>query len=197
VSDDAPALPPSRHQGEGPSASAGGGTDLRRTVRRFVAAAVVLAVVAVVAGLLLGRTQPDRGARLVVREFVIVEDGRGEAPGPDPTTPTSGTDRGGPLCGWRGAPVPPEQQVATLASGVVLVQHGPSATGEDRRVLGALSARDRVAIAPNPDLDAAVVATAWRHRMPLDRARTELLEAFVTGHADRAPDPRPCPDQAP
>jgi hypothetical protein len=38
-----------------------------------------------------------------------------------------------------------------------------------------------------------VVATAWRHRMGLDRAAAELLEAFIAGHVDRAPDVRPCP----
>jgi hypothetical protein len=190
---DAPApLPPSRHEGVDASRPTRA-RDLGRTVRRFVLAAVVLSILAVGAGLLLGRTQPDRGARLVVREFVVVEDTPGEEPGPVVLAPTSGAARGAPACGWRRSPLPPTEQVATLASGVVLVQHGPQATDEDRRVLEDLAHRDRVAVAPNPDLDDAVVATAWRHRMPLDRARRELLDAFVTGHADRAPDVRPCP----
>jgi hypothetical protein len=186
-------LPPSRHEGADASRPTGP-RDLRRTVRRFVLAALVLSIVAVGAGLLLGRTQPDRGARLVVREFVVVEDAPGEEPGPDAIAPTSGAARGAPACGWRPSPLPSTEQVATLASGVVLVQHGPQATDEDRRVLESLARRDRVAVAPNPDLTDAVVATAWRHRMPLDRARRELLDAFVTGHADRAPDLRSCPD---
>jgi hypothetical protein len=193
VPDDPAPLPPSRHEGADASRPTSR-RDLRRTIRRFLLAAVVLSIVAVSAGVLLGRTQPDRGARLVVREFVVVEDAPGEGPGPDVTTPTSGASRGVPACGWLPSPLPPAGQVATLASGVVLLQHGPQATEEDRRVLEELAARDRVAVAPNPELTDAVVATAWRHRMPLDRARRELLEAFVTGHADRAPDLRPCPD---
>lgn len=39
----------------------------------------------------------------------------------------------------------------------------------------------------------AVVATSWRHRMPLDSVDADLLDAFVTGHVDRAPDLAPCP----
>jgi hypothetical protein len=78
----------------------------------------------------------------------------------------------------------------------VLLHHGPDATSTDREVLEALATRPRVAGAPNPELTDAIVATAWRHRMPLDRARPELLEAFVTGHVDRAPDLRPCPGAA-
>jgi hypothetical protein len=193
VPDDPAPLPPSRHEGVDASRPTRP-RDLRRSARRFVLAAIVLSILAVGAGLLLGRTQPDRGARLVVREFVLVEDAPGGAPGPDAMTPTSGAARGAPACGWRPSPLPPTEQVATLASGVVLVQHGPQATDEDLRVLEDLARRDRVAVVPNPALTDTVVATAWRHRMALDRARRELLDAFVTGHADRAPDLRPCPD---
>jgi hypothetical protein len=191
VPDESP-LPPSRHGDHG-SPPADRGARFRRAVVRFAVAGVVLAVLAVTAGIVLGRTQPDRGARLVVREFVVVEDATGAAAGPDRVTPTSGANRGDPSCGLAAEPLTGDEQVATLASGVVLLQHGPDATPSDRRVLEELATRPRVAVAPNPELSDAVVATAWRHRMPLDRARPELLEAFVTGHADRAPDLRPCP----
>jgi hypothetical protein len=156
-------------------------------------AAVILAILAVGAGLLLGRSQPDRAARIVVSEFVVVEDGVEGELGPDPVTPTSGPQRGTPRCGVHEGPLPPPVQVEALAGGVVLLQHGPDASASDRDVLERLAAGARVAVAPNPDLDVPVVATAWRHRMGLDRAAPELLEAFITGHVDRAPDPTPCP----
>lgn len=78
---------------------------------------------------------------------------------------------------------------------MVLVQHRPDLSGEDLDALAALGRQDRVAVAPSDALSGSevVVATAWRQRMPLDRVRTDLLEAFVTGHADRAPAVTPCP----
>jgi hypothetical protein len=191
VSDEPTTLPPSVHGGPG-SGPPDRRSRFRRALVRFAATTAVLTVVAVGAGIVLGRTQPDRGARLVVREFVVVEDAVGVAPGPVAVTPTSGSARGVPACGVLIEPLDADEQVATLASGVVLLQHGPAATDADRRTLEELAARGRVAVAPNPDLSDAVVATAWRHRMPLDRGRPELLDAFVTGHADRAPDVRPC-----
>jgi hypothetical protein len=156
-------------------------------------AAVILAILAVGAGLLLGRSQPDRAARIVVREFVIVEDPVDGVLGPDPVTPTSGPQRGTPRCGVHTAPLSPSAQVETLAGGVVLLQYGPSASSADRDVLERMAPGARVAVAPNPELDVPLVLTAWRHRMGLDRAAPELLEAFITGHADRAPDVTPCP----
>jgi hypothetical protein len=156
-------------------------------------AAVILAFLAVGAGLLLSRSQPDRAARIVVREFVIVEDAVEGAIGPDPVTPTSGPQRGTPRCGLHDSPLPPQAQVETLAAGVVLLQYGPAASAADREVLERLAVGARAAVAPNPELDVPVVATAWRHRMGLDRAAPELLEAFITGHVDRAPAPTPCP----
>jgi hypothetical protein len=131
----------------------------------------------------------------VVREFVVEEDAAPGELGPDPAAPTSGPQRGAPRCGVQEDPIPPEGQVETLASGVVLLQHGPDATPDDREVLARLAVDGRVAVAPNPQLEAPVVATSWRHRMVLERAAPELLEAFVVGHADRSPDPRPCPGE--
>jgi hypothetical protein len=128
----------------------------------------------------------------VVREFVLVEDAPAGELGPDPFVPTSGPQRGPPACGVRTAPLSPEEQVETLAGGVVLLQHGPAVSEADRELLADLATSRRAAVAPNPALDGAVVATAWRHRMTLERAAPELLEAFVAGHADRAPDRRPC-----
>jgi hypothetical protein len=160
---------------------------------RFAVAAALLSVVAVVAGVWLGRAQPDRAARIVVREFVVTEDTAAGAPGPLAEAPTSGSDRGDPVCGILDVPLDPVDQVRTVASGVVVLQHGPDATEGDREVLARVAQDRRVVVAPNPALPTAVVATAWRHRMPLERASAELLEAFVTGHGDRSPEARSCP----
>lgn len=157
--------------------------------------AVLLAVLGIAAGLLFGRADPERAARLVVAEFTVIEDGDGQTPGPDPIAPTTGPQRGEPSCGLLQRPLPAEQQVATLSAGVVLIQHDPQLDDAQQARLEALAdARARVAVAPQPALEEGevVVATSWRHRMPLDRVDLELLTAFVTGHADRAPVVTPC-----
>jgi hypothetical protein len=163
---------------------------VRRSARRFAVAALLLAVTAVLAGVWLGRAQPDRAARLVVREFVAETEA---LPHEGEPAPTVGAARGDPLCGVRDRPLDAGDQVRTLASGVVVVQLGPTATDDDRRIAAAVVDGRRAVVAPNPELPHAVVATAWRQRLQLDEASTELLTAFVVGHADRGPDPRPCP----
>lgn len=183
-------LPPHRH----------GGDDARPIVpfltwRRFVVAAVVLLLGGLVAGVVFGRADPGRAARVVVAEFTVVEDGPPDAPGPDPVTPVTGPQRGAPSCGRLDGPLDPGRQVELLAAGVVLVQHRAEVSGDERAVLDELADRDRVAVAVADELpdDTAVVATSWRRRMPLPRADRELLDAFVTGHADRAPAVTACP----
>lgn len=177
-------LPPYRHGGDAP----------RHLLswRRFLQLAVVFLVVGVGAGLLFSRADPDRAARLVVAEFTVTEDGPAQAAGPDPVTPVTGPQRGTPTCGVVDQPVTVDTQVATLASGVVLIQHRPELSDDDR--LERLP-RDRVLIAPNPDLPEGVqvVATSWRQRMALDRLDVDLLASFAQGHADRAPAVAACP----
>ena len=51
---------------------------------------------------------------------------------------------------------------------------------------------DEVLVAPNPDIDASVVATAWGRRLRLDRADGSLLRAFVTAHAGIGPQVMAC-----
>jgi hypothetical protein len=185
-------LPPYRHGDDG----TGPGRDPVRTLRRFALAAVALLVLGFAAGTFFGRVDPPRAARVVVAEYTVTEDGPADAPGPDPAFPVTGPQRGDPVCGRLSEPIDPGAQVATLASGVVLVQHRPAVSAQEEAVLARLAARDRVAVAPSEALDdegPAVVATSWRQRMSLDRFEGELLDAFVTGHADRAPDLRDCP----
>lgn len=182
------ALPPHRH----------GVTPPPRhplSLRRFLQLAAALLVVGVLAGVLFSRSDPDRAARLVVAEFTTTEDGPADAAGPDPATPVTGPQRGTPTCGARSTPLPVGEQVATLASGVVIVHHRPDLATADRDRLAQLTDEDRLLLAPNPDLPTgrAVVATAWRRRMPLDRIDLDLLVNFVRGHADRAPAVADCP----
>lgn len=190
-------LPPHRHGGAGTSDDADRpARDRTRTLRRFALAAVVLLVVGFAAGTLFGRVDPQRAARLVVAEFTVTEAGSGGVPGPDPAFPTTGPQRGEPVCGRLEAPLAPAVQVATVASGVVIVQHRVDISGEEAAFLDHLATRDRIAVAPHEALgegEPAVVATSWRHRMALDRVDRDLLDAFVTGHADRAPAVTACP----
>lgn len=181
-------LPPFRHGDDGPPRHL-------LSLRRFLQLAVVFLVVGALAGLLFSRADPQRAGRLVVAELTTTEDGPPDAPGPDPVTPVTGPDRGPPVCGPQDAPLDPATQVATLASGVVLVQHDPELDDADLARLTTFAARDRVALAPNPDLPdgVAVVATSWRQRMPLERVDVDLLASFAQGHADRAPDLQACP----
>lgn len=168
---------------------------LRRRLRRLVGIVVGITVLAFAAGALFGRADPPRAARLVVAEFTVTEDGPPDAPGPDPDVPVTGPQRGTPVCGPQTEPLAPAQQVETLAAGVVLIQHRPELDADHAATLERLAARDRVATAPSTRLpaDVVVVATSWRRRMALDRVDAELLTAFVTGHADRAPAVAPCP----
>lgn len=184
-------LPPHRHGAAPPTER-----DPRRTLRRFALAAVVLGVAGFGVGTLFGRVDPGRAARLVVSEWTVTEDGPEGVPGPDPAFPVTGPQRGAPACGRLHEPLDAATQVTTLAAGVVLVQHRTDLSDDERDVLDALAERDRVAVAPSDGLDEsgpAVVATSWRQRMRLDRVDRELLDAFVTGHADRAPAVTACP----
>lgn len=214
-------LPPFRHEADGPdggdgqdgpdgrgvadrgaSGQVGAGrrrgprSDRARTLRRFGVAALVVIVVGLGAGTLFGRVDPERAARLVVSEYTVTEDGPEGVAGPDPVFPVTGPDRGTPACGRSPEPLSPERQVATVASGVVIIQHRPAPGADEEQVLEQLAARERVVVAPNDELGEegpAVVATSWRHRMVLGRVDLDLLDAFVTGHADRAPALAACP----
>lgn len=191
-------LPPHRHGPTDPG-PAPLGPRFRRSFRRFVLAAVVVLVVGLGAGVLFGRGDPERAARLVVGEFTVEQDAAPGERGPDPQLPTSGPDRGAPSCGVADGPVPAGEQVATLAAGVVVLQHDPGLAGDDLDRVRALASRDRVLVAPSAALadGEVVVATSWRHRMGLSNLDVDLLDAFVTGHADRAPDLRACPTTGP
>ena len=113
------------------------------------------------------------------------------APEPSYSTdpPTSGPHQaGGAVGGVQTDPLSRPVQVAVLEEGGVVVQHKDlEPTGRDR--LEALAAGD-VAVAPNPDLRSAVVATAWQHRLECgdaDEASVEAVERFVAAHRGGGP----------
>jgi hypothetical protein len=72
-----------------------------------------------------------------------------------------------------------------LETGGVLLQHR-DLTAAERRRLEKLAGR-RVTVAPNPDLPARVVATAWTYKRVCDGVDVSVLRAFVTAHAGKGP----------
>ncbi|HEX9970235.1 MAG TPA: EamA family transporter, partial [Acidimicrobiales bacterium] len=98
--------------------------------------------------------------------------------------PTSGAHRSGPVpSGAVAEPVPRPVQVGVLEQGGVVVQHRSAADGA---ALAAL-AGERVVVAPNPSLPAAVVATAWRRKLTCQGVDLDALRAFVRDHGGRGP----------
>ncbi len=114
------------------------------------------------------------------------------APEPAYTTdpPTSGAHLPGAApAGAQDDPVPRPAQVALLEEGGVMVQYN-GVTGVDLRRLRSLARRE-VVVAPNPDLDEAVVATAWRHRLACGGAggpALDALKAFIDAHEGNGPE---------
>ncbi len=169
---------------EAPEGSRGAG----RTIGRWALAGLAVAVVALLAGVLFGRADPQRAARLLIRDLVLTEP-VGEATGPP--APTSGTAQAAPMCGVVAEPLDVQSQVDAMAAGVVVLQYRLEEHAARIQAFAA-SRPTEVVAGPNPDLDANVVATAWTRRMRLDDPNTELLSAFVTAHAGIGPDVQPC-----
>lgn len=183
-----PQLPPHRH---GDGLPRGG--RLRRSVLQLAGVTVLVALIALGAGWMFGRVDEPRAARLVLGDEVESQEEVEQRPGPDPDLPTSGPTRGDPSCGVQDVPLAPEDQVATLAAGVVLIQYDPELSADRQRALRDMAERyDRVLLAPAPGLHTPVAATAWRHRYEPHDVVTDRLESFITGYRDRSPDPRPC-----
>ena len=68
---------------------------------------------------------------------------------------------------------------------VVLVQYRPGLPVDDLAALRGI-AGERVIVAPNPGIDAPIVATAWQARLRCTAVDLTRLRRFVTEHA-RAP----------
>jgi len=93
--------------------------------------------------------------------------------------PTSGPHQAvGEVEAVQADPIPRPRQVGILESGRVLVQFGPDLDAGARTALTAL-AGDEVVVAPNDELPAPVVATAWLHKMTCTGVDAEALTAFA------------------
>lgn len=102
--------------------------------------------------------------------------------------PTSGPHQPGPsVDGVVAEPLTRPVQVGILERGDVLLQHQPDLDDEARADLEAL-AGDRVVVAPNPDLRAPVVATAWLFKRTCQTADTIALQDFVDERVGNGPE---------
>lgn len=169
------------------------GRYVRRVKRVLVAAGVVgLGLVAGCGGE--GGGGPQRSAPAcdgVVSDALDPTSVQHLLPGsPEPSyatdPPTSGAHASGDVPGGvQEGPLARPVQVAILEEGGVVVQHRGVAPGERRRL--EVLAGDQVVVAPNPDLPAAVVATAWRHRLVCRRVDEQALRSFIAEHRGKGP----------
>ncbi len=102
--------------------------------------------------------------------------------------PTSGPHQPAPVVqSVDDEPLPRPVQVGILERGDVLLQHDPDLDAGQRADLEDL-AGDGVVVAPNPDLPAPVVATAWVHKQTCDEVNTEVLREFVDDRVGKGPE---------
>jgi Protein of unknown function (DUF3105) len=116
----------------------------------------------------------------------VVGDGNDVEYTSDP--PTSGPHKAGPpVEGVVDEPLPRPVQVGILERGDVLVQHAPDLPDQDRAELATL-AREGVVVAPNADLPAPVVATAWTHKRTCEAVDLDALQGFIDERRGKGPD---------
>lgn len=101
--------------------------------------------------------------------------------------PTSGPHQPTPAVdGVQAEAIPRAVQVGILEAGDVLLQHRPDLPADQLARLEAL-ARDGVVVAPNPDLDIPVVATAWLYKRSCSSVDATALEEFVHDRLGKGP----------
>lgn len=139
-----------------------------------------------------GRSDPGAGCGPVTREaldpgfLVHVVSDEGVEYATDP--PTSGPHQPSPAVdGVRSEPLSRPLQVGVLEAGDVLLQHRPDLPAGDLAELREL-AGDGVVIAPNPDLDDAVVATAWLHKRTCGAVDADALRDFISARGGKGPE---------
>ena len=102
--------------------------------------------------------------------------------------PTSGPHQPTPpATGVLHEPITKPVQVGILERGDVLLQHDPDLAPADLARLEAL-AGDGVVVAPNPDLPAPIVATAWLYKRTCDEMDAELLQEMIDERQGKGPD---------
>ena len=84
-------------------------------------------------------------------------------------------------------PITRPVQVGILERGDVLLQHDPDLDAGDRARLEDL-AGDGVVVAPNPELPAPIVATAWLYKRTCDAADADALQDFVDERRGKGPE---------
>ena len=109
----------------------------------------------------------------------------GAEPGYLTDPPTSGPHQPAPAPrGSSDTPLSRPVQVGLLEQGRVLVQYRDR---RDAEALGRLASPD-VIVAPNPELPADVVATAWTFKLECDGVDIAALDTFVADHEGKGPD---------
>lgn len=100
--------------------------------------------------------------------------------------PTSGPHVPGPArAGVLDEPLSRPEQVGHLEAGGILLQHGDLPADQVDELAGL--AGESVVVAPNPDLPAPIVATAWLRTMACSTPDLAALEEFVDAHRGNAP----------
>jgi hypothetical protein len=101
--------------------------------------------------------------------------------------PTSGPHVSGAVpTGLVDGALPGAVQVAILEAGHVIVQYR-DLTGDDLDEVK-LFAGAQVVVAPNADLPAPVIATAWTYKLTCDALDIDAIETFIANHAGAAVD---------
>lgn len=102
--------------------------------------------------------------------------------------PTSGPHKPTPdVGGVLDAPLSKPVQVGVLERGDVVLQYRPDLDEADRAALEAL-AGPRVTVAPAPDLDDPIVATAWIHKRTCAAFDRAALQEFVDERVGKGPE---------
>ena len=102
--------------------------------------------------------------------------------------PTSGPHQPGPpVEGVADEPLTRPVQVGVLEQGDVLLQHRPDLPAEQVAELEGL-AGEGVVVAPNPDLEDPVVATAWLYKRTCDGVDVDALRDFADERRGKGPD---------
>ena len=125
-----------------------------------------------------------------------VLDGSLDPPVYNSNPPTSGARAADyARCGVYRQPIPDLYQVASLARGSVIVQYRSSFTADARdtveravRPLG-----DGVIVAPNGNLNAPIVVTAWGTMLTMPFVDSARISQFVSDHGGRGPSVQQCP----
>ncbi len=99
-----------------------------------------------------------------------------------PQTPPVGGAHNGDWqkCGFYSEPVRNELAVHSLEHGAVWITYREPLADADRQALTEIAgSNDYVLVSPYPELPAAIVVSAWRHQLKLDRFDRARVDEFV------------------